>query len=372
MYGRVILSARLFAIPFIFPEYCGFLIIFFLIPLILLQLVPSTATKFAAAGFLWGLVAYGIHFIWLLNLLVKKSQASFYLSFIIYIFIVLYAALTSAVWFLGMRFSSIASTIVYFFLLDRYMFWFLGVGYSFLNPLIPLMQYQKCFVFFLSLCGFVPPQVCFMPENRAIKMCNVEFVYLAPAKNGYQICHQLRTEKKASVFVGPETTLHSPLNKQQHFVGMWCDAAPSGSTLLLGSLREQRISKIKQYQTVYHLKEGLIIASYDKRVRVPFAERVPKWWRWLAWGRELFLKGFYSISRGKGGGFFCLPLKVRPLICSELFEMSRVQICAGESDLLIAFVNDSWFCPYFRKIMALGAVFKAWWLGKPLLYVGHP
>jgi apolipoprotein N-acyltransferase len=419
MYGRVILSALLFSIPFLFPAYFGFFILFFWVPLIkifdknvLLQYTSPTATKLIQVGFLWGIIAYGIHFIWLLDLLIKKSNATLLFSVFIYSFIVFYAALTSAIWFFFLSLcysirmglvgatSGATASVLYFFLLDRYMFWFLegrlsgGLsGYPFLNPLIPLMQYKKMFVFVLSIIGCKVPEVFFMPQNRVVKLCGREFVYIEPTKNAFEICKNLHSTealapgKENLIFVGPETTLQFPLNKKKSLVRLWCDVAPPGSSILLGSLREAVApkkkksvavrdtycnNKIKQFQTIYHLRQGLIIAYYDKRLLVPFSEKIPKWWRGWSWAGDLFLKNQYPISRGRGSEIFNLPYRVRPLVCSELFEMSRGEICAQDSDLLIAFVNDSWFCPYFRKIMVLGAAFKSWWCGKTLLYVGHP
>ena len=95
-------------------------------------------------GFLWGLVAYGLHFIWIYILLVEKSHATSLLAFFLYFLIVIYSALTSGLWFMGVSFfnrffkknviSFFVSTFLYFFLLDRWMFWFFNSGYPFLNP----------------------------------------------------------------------------------------------------------------------------------------------------------------------------------------------------------------------------------------------
>lgn len=373
-----LVSAVAFSLPFIFPQYCAWLVLFFWIPLVI--------NRFRY-GFIWGIVAYGLHFIWLLDLFIKKSNAHIWLAIILYAVIVIYAALSSMIWFFVTRamiratgyvvMVSMITTAVYFYLVDK-IFWFFLPSYPFLNPLIPLMQYKAvCKLLFV-------PTIFFMPESSTVTLGENTFFYLAPAEGQYahSCAHDLyrKIEKisshihigKNAFLVGPETTFQFWLNKNEEFLKLWDRALPMDVSLLLGSIRLEEGAKVRRYQTVYLIKNGLIIKSYDKTNLVSFVEKLPKRYRKCEWVRDLFMKDLVSFSRGKVGqdNFkLCNSLWVRPVLCSELFLLDNIN--CKNADLIIAFVNDGWFCGYFRQLLKLLARVRIASYGVPLLYVGH-
>jgi hypothetical protein len=94
-----IASALLFSLPFIFPFYLGFLIIFFWVPLIFVFKKHPSKRGIFLYGFLWGIIVYGLNFFWFFDLLMKKSGVGTKLSLFLYLIFVCYAALTSSVLF---------------------------------------------------------------------------------------------------------------------------------------------------------------------------------------------------------------------------------------------------------------------------------
>lgn len=391
---RTILSGLLFSVPFLFSQYVGFLVLFFMFPLLFLLRSASWMQAFLY-GLIWGGVAYGLHFVWLLDLLIKKSQAGLLLAIFLYVAIVCYASFTSALWFFLtklLRVSIIVTGIVYFFVLHFYMFWMFGEGYPFLNPCLPLMEY-------------VPSKVIFMPKQEEVLWNDYKFIYLKPCeekgdrnratrelyrnlKAAYHK-HKLTAQKDASqkiCLLGPETTYQfAPTPSTLELLGSSLEDAE----LLFGALRNHETSHNAQYQTVYWLTsqssstrsiwkgKGLIIKSYDKQHRVAFVERIPWFWKSNRWALDLFIGDRCTMARGLSSQekFFGLgaSLRIRPFICSELFFLPwRDLFPEGDlSKFSIVFVNDSWFCPYFRRILALSASFRFLPLDCSLLYVGH-
>ena len=364
-------------------------------------LVPSVLTlkKPLACGFFLGLVAYGLHFIWLLDLLIKKSSATVYFSSFLYLIVVVYAASTSAIWFWVTRrpLYFLLTTPIYFLLLDRYMFWFLQSGYPFLNPLIPLMRY-KWFVLLLSFLltgfGWNGGEVRFMPQQKQIVLETRQgesclLIYLCPTQNkqiheaAIEIKQQIKLlnlKKQAENYnqiclVGPETTFPFPLNKYKEYVSWWMLGLPKNVTIVLGAYRQEGE---KSYQTIFKLERGLIKHTYDKPHRVAFTEKIPRYWKKFDWAKRLFFTKKQPIKKGRkktGNQSFKLSpnLLLVPLVCSEFFFLSAGELRqkARGVDFCVVFINDSWFAPYFRKIMMLSARLKTLLLGKKILYVGH-
>jgi apolipoprotein N-acyltransferase len=404
-----IASALLFSLPFIFPFYLGFLIIFFWVPLIFVFKKHPSKRGIFLYGFLWGIIVYGLNFFWFFDLLMKKSGVGTKLSLFLYLIFVCYAALTSSVLFFLIRLKFILFPVlffVYFLFLSSHLFWFLGEGYPFLNPIIPLMSYKI----------FSVPKIYRMPKLGAVEIGRCGFFYLKPSsaegcalsKNA-RFCAQqiykdlkklnLESEKKnfRKIFIlGPETTFPFALDCRGNFIRLWEKVLPENCSLLFGSLRNKvsaplRVVKRestprrrrgahkkrafcikKQYQTVYWLSKEKS-CFYDKTHCVPFVEKLPKFWKKFAWAKKFFLQGRLSIAKGKNvtNKFdFMSKISVRPALCSELF-FEHLGVEEGQTHI-IAFVNDSWFCSYFREILFLTARLKAFTLGVPMIYVGHP
>lgn len=381
------LSAISFSLPFVFSAL-GFLVLFFLIPLLFLK------RNHFRYGFIWGMIAYGINYIWFYILLINKSTASIKLATVIYIIILTYSALTSAIWFyitdllskiIGRTVSLILSSVLYFYTLDKWMFWFFGTGYPFLNPIIPLMNYPSfrrllCYLLFITGINStsIEPDFYHLPKQKSVTInSDYRFVYLKPCSrkgrnlDAYEVYKNLKSLKlernKDKIFVlGPETTYPYALRSENKLLSMWASVMPNNASLLLGTGRGEGK---EFYQTVCQINKGLIINYYDKTHRVPFVERLP---RYMEWASFLFDDKVF-ISKGKnlpenevftlGGGF-----TIKPVLCSELFMKKLEKV---DSEALVAFVNDDWFCSYFRHNLTLLARLKGLVLGAKVLFVGH-
>jgi len=372
-------------------------------------------------GFVWGIIAYGLHFVWLYKLLVSKLDTTCFFSLVFYGIAVMYSAMTSAVWFgvvrLCMRFVHriviwIICTIVYFLFLESSMFWFFDSGYPFLNPFIPLMSYGLARLVLVMVLGFggagdgVKPRVHRLSEQKKVVMQKGKkyvFVYLEPCTKdtvlgcSLQIHKQLRSMKlfeladayERVVIVGPETTFPFALNKNRGLIDFWMPLLPENANIILGSVRLQKKinfnSRQKLYQTAYWLQNSsslqgnasLIIKNYDKTHRVVFTEKLPRLWKRYEWVRSLFLYDKLHVSKGRNKDqdkifFMSLDFTIQPVLCSELFFMNSNFFLQHRSALLVALVNDSWFSSWFRRIMFLTANLRACFWGKSILYVSYP
>lgn len=201
-----------------------------------------------------------------------------------------------------------------------------------------------------------------------------------------ELCQNIKklNPQRGDIIVGPETTY--PFAPTEKLLRWWASALPKGSYLLFGSLRNKekgggiapRRRVYKQYQTVYMLEGALpIIKIYDKRHRVPFGERIPRIWKYWSKSRDVFIGDKYPIARGcpsQQKTFSFQGTVIRPLICSELFFLSKKEILPESGPrphILLVFLNDSWFCDRFCRILALSARFQAARFGIPIVYVGH-
>jgi hypothetical protein len=455
----ILLSAILFNLAFFFPDYLGWLIIVWGVVHLCggiregnfarqgIAVRPACAPQpwrrrkcfsnvmrktyrrvrtVLTYGFIWGLLVFIPHFIYLYELLLNKSNATFLLATTIYLFIVIYASCTSAIWFLFTYFLTfklknyflkiaaiIFSTFAYFWVIQNYSMWFMGrvEGYPFFNPLIPLAKF-KWFLFLYSLiCGFVSidysqgERLCEFPFALSVerrKPNEVEWVRtdsndtlifhlkppistwdtktkdFPPSVVAQKIYHQLANlelEKysqkyKNLIVVAPESTYPFSLNKHEEHIELWNCVLPENAHLLIGS---QRKEGCWNYQTVYWIHNGLIINFYDKKHVMQFVENLSVKWKIFIWAKNLFLKDGVELQEGKyteKQTVFKISddLVVIPRICSELFFCNEGLEKEG---VIFFFVNDSWFLPYFRKLMENMASLRSFQVGLPIFYIHH-
>jgi len=448
----ILLSALCYNLAFLCPTYCAWAIVFFM-PFLFPVFVLDTYQNYRLPsiffyGFLWGLITYGINFIWFFKLLCTHAQTSIIGAFVGYSIITCYFALGAGLWFLIThqvinlvarnkitRYISriitiitiITTTIVYFFIIDR---WFLipcgrSEGYPFLNPLIPLAHYS----WFLKLCAIICSLVCdgglglqnhsnnnytrsrsprWSEFYERVEGCvtansSVTFVYLEPLINkkkgedkpwasspygvGQEIFHQLSRlhleqycdSNKPVIVVAPESTYRFALNLYPDIIDLWATVLPKNVHLLIGS--HKREDK-KLLQAVYWIHGSRIINSYVKKHSLPFVEKVPKMWRSSPWVGDLFLKNIVEFSTGKNkrhNKVFCLTpdFYAIPTICSEFFfsrsigEFLNYKKSRKKTGAIFLFANDSWFCDYFSKNLELFTRLKSAAIGLPIVYVTH-
>lgn len=174
--SKTIISGLLFSISFLFIEYLGFLIIFSLFFLYKLLAQNLSFKKIILYGFIWGIIIFGTHLIWLYELFIHKSGCNIYIFIIIFIFLLFYSGVLSALYFyLTNKFLKYFKNIylkIIFYLINLYLFFYFilnyflffidkNFGYPFINPLIPLARYK----FFLYLFNLI--SVCACQPNLA-------------------------------------------------------------------------------------------------------------------------------------------------------------------------------------------------------------
>jgi hypothetical protein len=143
---NILLSALLYSFAFVFPQYFAVGAILFFVPLALAirRLIQvGSIIKCLVAGSVWGLVAYGIHTIWLYEMLRSKMCFSIWVSFIFYLTCVMFLTFTAAVWF-GVLFVFIkilrSVWLLILFIISCIYFYLLSFIQPFSSPMVPLIE----------------------------------------------------------------------------------------------------------------------------------------------------------------------------------------------------------------------------------------
>ncbi len=130
----------------------------------------------------------------------------------------------------------------------------------------------------------------------------------------------------------------------------------------------------KLFNSLYYIKGGRIIYSYDKNLLFPFIEYIPFNIFNNTWAKNLFLKepnAFVSNGVDHCDWVEIAPdLIFFPLICFDFYCGNRASLPEGITVLLL--VNDSWFSyRYMKNLMFLYARFVACQSRQPILYISH-
>ncbi len=352
-------------------------------------------------GFLWGLIVFGMHFHWLAQLLLQHANASCAFCLFLYGCLVVYGALTTAVWFLVMSMWRslffIPVFLAYWFWVDYFFLYPLGfgMGYPFINPLLSLVSYQPCrlLLWCIGVLMYGPtsqplalPTVLHLPPvvSRAYHYdqpwrCNSDVV-------GHKLYRQLDrlaarlNAQPWSFVVAPESTFMFPLHKHQDLIHLWSSALPPSTHMMIGSIYKDE--RGGHYQAVYWLHGCLIINVYVKKMAVPIVETMPAQWR-NSCLHNLFLKEgegeCRSMTKQLPGcvDYFDISAQVRviPQICLEFYCNSgatiRRHLNYNTYNYVFLFLNDSWFNSFFCSLLYRLAVLKAQLIGVPVWYIGH-
>ena len=397
---KILLSATLFSVAFLFSDMFGFLVI---LSLILLFFISKSFLN----GVWWGVIAFSLHFIWLYQLLITNSDATFLQAILIYLFVVFYTSFFSGAWFFVIKICEktvqqlflkilifISTTTAFFYFMQNYSLMFLGrvEGYPFLNPFLPLARYRWfLFLYSISCLNFnLNNNFNYLKELEETK--KVKLFYLKPCTSdpkkqhsptavGQDIYKKLidlnlegySKEYEKLIVVAPETTYPFALNEHLSQLGLWNCVIPSNTYFLLGSQRREIESL---YQTVFLIQRGRIINFYDKTHRVAFTEKIPKCWRYFSWSKTLFLKDKIEFRKQKSNSkkinfnTISHDLIIIPKICSELF-FRKENIHYEKKSVIFFFVNDSWFCNYFKKLMKNLCILREIETGCSIIYINH-
>ena len=257
----------------------------------------------------------------------------------------------------------------------------MGAGYPFINPCLPLTQYQW---FLVSLSMLFPPatvqndttllvtRLCFVQPVANRAWCYGEAWTRSPHAVVSRIQKKMSTAQIDDILVSPESMLLFPLNQYTELVETLSPTKNSKQTFIVGALRRQG----KAFEQVaYCLRKGLIIKTYVKKNLVPFAEQIPPAWQMLQGLRQRLMPGFAECISTKhmfdDDCFYLAGCCVRPVLCWEFFEQPVYALSDPSIDAIIALVNDSWYSSLFRQWLFLLAMLKSHICGRLVVYIGH-
>lgn len=416
----VILSALLYAAAFIIPYqllWCiipAFIIIFFL---------GFTQKLSFTTGFVWGIIAYGLHmFPAFYCLYTTTGQTGLFVG---WFFLTIYMALFSAAWFYaGTQLARFCYRVVvwvlvtwlYILIMDGYFLCIFDYweGYCCLHPLVPVMVYPQllyflpilgmqgstllfllvtalCALFFITrlfVCliivllgllmgGYIlrvpthvkPAWLCKIACARVPCMPLKKINSLERAQDIYLAVQEIMTRApQIELVLMPESTLPCALN----ICSQTCACLVQTSNqvdLILGSHRAEPDGI---YNCCYWLRGGQVHNYYNKQHGVLFAERMPRLFDYsplrslIVWQPDLFVQ-----STQERPVFTLFEHEFIPLVCSDLF-FARANPAQSPTQILLCLINDAWFlgCSV-PDLLFFSACLKARAWGQPLLYVSY-
>lgn len=422
-YVLTIVSALLLFFAYVSPEYCGWLVFIFAVPLFI-------GNKWGfRLGFVWGLCFYMLHLHAIADILYYKAHGNYRL--VLFLFLVFYCAIQSGVFFkiTGMQKRILQPFILssFFIWMQTAVFWIFGVieGYPFSLPIIPLGYYDWLLVLLpysgvygltITLIYFQWLLVCAIRyknkwystaviawisvftiglfvmqaedvDDETIKKIIQTMVYIQPSLL-YQIhpldyaqeiayCLQQGSEQfvnQKKCFILPESAY--PFIVHQHVLDMWqIIFDDNNSELILGA--HKNIGN-KTKNCAFHIKSCRIMLTYEKNHSTPFTERTPyylKDWYFFThlFGGKTDRSNYSSYNiRGTHSSFiwiFNQPFYL--VLCSELFFNDFLPLSNNKVPILLL-CNDSWFSTnQMKNLMFLYAKIYAIRWKRPLIYISH-
>jgi apolipoprotein N-acyltransferase len=362
----------------------AFVLLYSLIPLIAQQ----SRLQQAGHGFFWGCLVFSFHFHWLLLALKQHGGCSMFLVTALLLPLIGYFSLLIAGWFCLMAFGGrwlvAPLTALFWFLLDAYGLvpFGMGMGYPFINPCIPLANY-RWFVALISF--FIPPHMPAPTDQLRQRLC-----YVPPVVNRvvahdqpwtrspHAVVHRLAKQisfahEEQSILVSPESAVLFSLQDHQELVAVLAPKSNAQTAFILGALRNNT-NVIEQ--VACELQAGLIIKTYVKKILVPFAEQTPPAWQWLQGLRQRLAPGYVEggvvdVVGDNDDHMVVAGVSVRPALCLEFFQLPARAFACQQTDAVLALINDSWYCPLFRRWLFLLGVLKSHTMGRLVVYIGH-
>lgn len=433
-YFLLIMSAILYALPFLLSNNFWFLIFFFPVPL--LYIIRTTIFLFIH-GFVWGCITFFLHFSGGIYVLATMAHEWWYVGAALGIAMVLYYALFVAIFFwcatYVVRTFLIQSPclrlfiwliVLYFFMVwvDRYSLWVFGVqeGYPLMHPLILLVQrpvllwllpvvgkqlltmlfllvpssivlllwYKNCWTLFF-LCSVLAPWFLYWEVEEQKKALWYEQIKSLPcmiysaAKNHVVATKIIGNHLKKIIDEYPETEIiimpESACNIDN------CADIPELMCLWNGEhigkpihiiFGASRYADSNYYNSLHWVYDGVLQDCFDKRHGMLISERLPFWMNNDA------LRNIYFTVTPPIAISCCLRKNIQivselfvPYICSELFFNEFPDDNGGDAPI-IAVINDSLFLDnfyslYIQQLLVCVARFKATQWQRTIIYVSY-
>lgn len=377
-------------------------------------------------GLWWGLLVYGVHFLWLLQATLTHTQLGLGWALLVYGAVVAYFAGFTGLWFLVCsRVWQPLSLLTYWYVIAHYVLIPLGLntGYPLASPTVPLYAHG----WFLRMIGLTVSLVSPNEINYMSPVINRLHDWHAPwARSPHAVAQRFGAQHihtSAELCVGPESLFPFALNQHQELLPILTHNNTQHedriATLAHYNTQQHYIfgSLLKQdgqiYQVAYHVHKNLIINFYVKKLLVPFVEQpvtglLGQLGSWVLAEYEPMSAGLQA----QGAEVFSVPMttgtstSVRtlvPRICLEFFlqdtasyaqykknsikqdasrqsEKDSVQqdilskrheVALVNNVWVLVLVNDSWFTQQLRTILQLVARKKSHAIGLRVVYIGH-
>lgn len=339
-------------------------------------------------GLIWGLFVFGFHLSWLLGMLI--SQGTGLKGILVWIIALIWFACSSGIWLRLTRYSWMISTMMFFVFLTQLSLLPCGEleGYPFMNPLISLAVIPELlqiiyyigdiggFLLIISFSWFmawaiqnkdwkygVLSIICLLPfvlglmytkKNPSMDGMTCITPWWHGCKNpmfaGYRILDALHAvdikNKPVHTFIMPESTFCFDLQEYQHFISIWCDGF-EGKNIILGS---HRPSDGCYKNSVFMLRDGVIIACYDKQHLMPFVERNPCFFDLFGLMQMFPILAIQSSCIHHQDDIVWIDQRPYQLfLCSELF----FQVKSTKQCPVLLLWNDSWLYFEWTKKIAM-------------------
>lgn len=425
MCKHIFLSAAFLHLSLYKPQLFFWLSFFWLVPIFYIAIKNKLSFK---CGLLWGVFFYLFHLYPITQLVM--SENSILPSFIFSTALILYSAFHSGVWLWSIQkmnafsqnfwwrlFSFMVGTSVYLLWIPYGLLWISGsvLGYPFSFPLLPLAVFpsllwalpilgravlifflvgvslsialffvsqKKRFLFFVFLF-FLPFLIgCFVSKKEKASsdfFCRCghvkpleEHAYAHPLDAAQELYRRMRALVKKYPHVKyifmPELSYRFPLNVYPHVVDLWNkNLLKNEIQLFIGGYRKENG---KTFNSLYHIKNGVLDRVYDKCLLVPFVEYIPKKFEAFSFLKNLFLKDRGMFSPGKyrctfdcGDGVLCAPH-----ICAEFFFANNKE----KNDFTLLVLNDAVFSSsFFNELVFLWCAFKAKEQCRNIVVIGY-
>ena len=418
----IIISALTYTGAFIYPNYLGVGVLFWMLPLIVTSQDNNVGLHDGfKAGCAWGLIFFSAHLYW-----VAKR------SIVAYIAIVCYFAIISGLWLWFKKLivyrwvrniqnhngkcaalccTWVISTVTFICITCYCSMAIFDCfeGYPLANPLLPLVSWTwymrpicyfgtigywiiiviinvvlarlfiKCdtntLIFLMAIIAF---PAMFQPPAQKIIMNKNDFFYIQPTWNNnscttlsekfYTISRIIDANccgKDMRYIVLPEGSFDGNLIAWEKYIDAWTSLLPSKVSIFIGAYRKDESAL---YNSLYHIQDGKIIAWYDKEHLMFFGERRP----WIA---EYLMTEFCALF---GKVSFSYPINnqshitmdgLQPMICSELFCKEKTPPVHDRPILFVC--HDGWFNMRYAQDLAYRCA-KLYSLRYqvPIIYVG--
>ncbi len=418
----VLLSSSIYLGAFYYPSYLYIGVFLWMLPLLV---TDKDNTYGFNEGYVWGLLFFSGHLIWLGCIINAQGKGD--ARMIIYFLTVCYFSLFSGFWLwfkqllvyrwmrkyknqqgkmVALWCTWVISTVTFLYatcycslaIFDYF------EGYTFINPLLPLVSWSwyvrpVCSIgtigyWIIIVCInltlaslvkkvdaptliFLMALVCFPALFQPLpqKKIDYKFIYLQPTWNDTQVTPaetfyaiSRAIDRVADCCDGhcivlPEGSFGYDLIAWENKIVAWTSLLPATTSIFVGA---HRVDGNKLFNSLFQIRDGKIVAWYDKQHRMFFTERQPYVAQWMSMISDLFVREYFNVPE-HDQSTACFD-GLQPIICSELFSEKKRFI---QDKPFLFICDDSWFyLDYAKELAKRSAKLYGLRHRQPVIYVG--